>query len=96
MKRKKIIAEIKAIISDYGSFSVADVEADTSPVINAIGDTSILAEKFFSEEVELTTYIDGYEVGVNKLPYEELKKGVLKDILELAKDFKERKENNEL
>jgi hypothetical protein len=87
MKREKIIEKIKAIIEEKDSFSVCDVDGGESPVISCIGKHSVCAERFNSETVTLTEYIDGMEINESEVPYEDLKTGVLKDILKLAEEF---------
>ena len=90
MKKKKLIAKIKAIISEYGRFSTADVEANSSPVINMLGkDTCQLAENFYIDRVTAVTYVHEIETAEDFFLYEDLKNDVLTEILELAKLHKE-------
>ena len=90
MTKKKLISEIKAIISEYGGFSTADVEANSSPVIATLGkDTCQLAEYFGTDKVTAVTYVHESETAEDYILYEDLKNDVLTEILELAKLHKE-------
>lgn len=90
MIKTEIISEIKAIIAEHGSFTTADVEAQSSPCINSIGsDVVEVAESFYSDRVEATIYAHGMDVAFSSYLYEELKMDVLLEILVLAKTYKE-------
>jgi hypothetical protein len=89
MKKEKLIAEIKKIIAKYGSFSTYDVEAISSPCVEEIGDDGYkLAESFNAESVDVVTYIDDEERNAEITPYEDLTVEVLKEILLMAKKWK--------
>ena len=85
MQKRTIIKRIKTIIENYGSFSIADVEGESSPLINSMGkDNVILAERFTKDDVEGVTYVHETVVEYNNFDYEELSKDTLLEILELA------------
>jgi len=85
MQKRTIIKRIKTIIENYGSFSVADVEGESSPLINSMGkDNVILAERFTKDDVEGVTYVHETVVGYCDYAYEDLSKDTLSDILVLA------------
>jgi hypothetical protein len=84
MQKRTIIKRIKSIISEYGSFSVAEVEGESSPLINSMGkDSYVLAERFDSS-VTGVTYVHETETDENKYEYEDLSKDTLEEILYLA------------
>lgn len=89
MTKINIIKKIKAIIIDYGAFTTADVEANSSPVIKSLGkDTHQLAERFDFHKVEAVIYVHESETGSDFILYEDLSKDTLTEILSLAKDWK--------
>lgn len=88
MQKRTIIKKIKAIITNYGSFDIAEVNPETSPCVTAPGNHTHLAEKFTVDKVTVNVYaptsgsgdpIDDYE-----MDYEDLSKEVLEEILENA------------
>jgi len=87
MKKKEIIKKIKSIIENHGSFSVMDVNSESSPIISSVGkDSCILAERF-STTVTVVTYIHETEVCEDELEYEKISKDVLEEILSIAEIF---------
>lgn len=90
--KNKIIAQIKEIIRQYGSFSTADVQAESSPCVNSLGKSSQLAETFYNDKVELIIYVNDEESSSDFVTYEELKINILKEILKLAKDYQKQEE----
>ena len=86
MKKADIIKKIKAIITEWGSFNTAEVEASSSPCISTLGQhTCQLAESFNLHKVEAVTYVHENETATDYIPYEYLSANVLKHILQLAK-----------
>ena len=93
MTKKKIIAEIKSIIADYGSFNTAEVEANSSPCVATLGrHTCQLLESFSAHKAEAVTYVYEQETATDYIAYEDLKATVLTEILGLAREWKERNE----
>ena len=80
LSRHTMIGEIKRIISEWGSFSVGEVQADCSPCVQSIGDSTVfLAEGFYDDHVEVQAYHDAdgvavvgeeYEDSYENLPYD--------------------------
>ena len=90
MNKKQLITAIKNIIQNHGSFSIADIEAESSPVIASIGkDVHQLAESFNFDGVKAVTYVHETETSEELIAYENLKKDILDEILTLAWDFEE-------
>ena len=88
MQKRTIIKKIKAIITEWGGFSCADVEATSSPVIKTLGkDTCQLAERFEKDKVEAVIYVHDSETGEDYIAYEDLDKDVLEEILFLAEQW---------
>ena len=84
-----LIDSIKEIISEYGSFCTAEVEAEYSPTVNnQKGNLSHLIEYFNLKDVEVFVYgnwenpIDNYTLSYEELDYE-----TLEYILELAQKY---------
>tara|TARA_R110000796_G_scaffold58413_7_gene134981 strand:+ start:1033 stop:1311 length:279 start_codon:yes stop_codon:yes gene_type:complete len=55
MSKENLIIEINANIREHGSFTVADVEADCSPIIEAKGRLTHLGEEF--RDGDCTVYV---------------------------------------
>lgn len=92
MQKRTIIKNIKRIIDNYGSFSVAEVEGESSPLINSMGkDSHVLAERFGSS-VTGVTYVHETEIDENEYEYEELSKDTLEEILTLAEIYETEQE----
>ena len=88
MKKTEIIEKIKKIVNDYGTFTTADAEADSSPCIATLGnDTCQLIEEFGMHKVTAVTYVHESEVNEDFILYEDLKINILKVILLLAKKY---------
>ena len=93
MKKKDVINEIKTIICNYGGFGTGEVQADCSPTLNTKGNLVHLVDTFAKEEVLVGVYDGkGIEHDAYYLKYEELTLSVLKDILTLARQYKEEQE----
>jgi ribosomal protein L37AE/L43A len=89
MQKDELIEEIKEIISDYGAFNTAEVEAEASPCIYSNGGVSILAEFFLEDGVTATTYNEkGMEIHNEFNPYTDLDADVLLDIYKLCLTWK--------
>lgn len=83
--KQAFIDIIKRIINTHGTFSCADVEAESSPVIASLGSrTHQLAESFYENKVEVITYVDENESGVDFILYEDLDVDTLIEIHKLA------------
>jgi len=87
-KKEPLSKRIKAIIKEFGNFTTADVQAQSSPSIASLGGTNQLAESFNYDKAEIVTYDrNDEEVGNDNILYEDLKKDVLEEILALAEDW---------
>lgn len=85
MQKKTIIKRIRKIIVEFGSFTVADVEAESSPCIASLGkDTHQLLEEFGEHKATALTYVHETVVDEDYISYEDLDKDVLEEILLLA------------
>ena len=88
-----IIDEINEIIKDYGSFTIADVEAESSPIAYSKGKLTHLMEEF--RECGGTIYVydptsySSDEIDEYDEFYEELEDTQLEYILELAQRWAE-------
>lgn len=94
--KQTIISEINEIIREYGTFSVADVEAESSPFLETKGKLTHLAEEFMDGTCVVCVYdptsyssdeIDSYDEF-----YEEFSEEQLEYILELAQKWAEENE----
>lgn len=96
MTKEQIIEEINTIISDYGSFSTGEVEADCSPCVNTMGAIVALAEEFDTDEAKIEVYntksCSSDAISSYRLPYIDMEIKTLNEILELAKKY----ENNQI
>ncbi len=88
MTKKEIIKKIQAIIAEFGSFTTADVQAVSSPILKTIGkNTCQLAEGFLHDKVEAVLYVHESETDSEFISYHDLKKDVLEEILFLAEQY---------
>jgi hypothetical protein len=88
MERVEKIAKIKEIIETYGSFTIADIEADSSPCVGSLGRNCIqLLESFDINSVEAVVYVDDRENDSEDILYEDLKDDNIDEVLELAKKW---------
>ena len=82
------ISNIKRIVNTYGSFSVADVDGESSPCIDSMGkDNFQLAERFSADGVEAITYVHETEVSSDFIEYENLDDNIIADINLIAVNF---------
>jgi hypothetical protein len=86
-----IIEKIVDIIDDYGGFTIAEVEAESSPIIESKGKLTHLGEEFYKEHVTVRVYdpnshssdeIDEYEAR-----YQDFEEDQLAHILTLAEKW---------
>jgi len=88
MSKKEDISYIKRIIADYGSFSVGDLEGESSPIVNSLGkDNFQLAERFSLDDVTVITYVHETEVDQNDVDYGDLPDDTISEIVRLAEDY---------
>lgn len=87
MQTRTIIKSIKKIIGNYGGFSVGELQAESSPIVESLGSTYVLAESFDINCATLVTYVNDNEVDENYVSYTELEKDVLEEILFLAEMY---------
>lgn len=87
-ERQEVIDRIRNLIELNGSFTTADVQATSSPVINAINRNHyILAERFHRDSCEGFEYVHETETGSDDYEYQDLDLDVLYEILYLAEDW---------
>jgi hypothetical protein len=101
MNKAEIIKRIKAIITEHGCFSTAEVSAESSPMVAEINKNVYqLAERFYSNHTTTITYqqdstfAKGVELDEEDIDYEILSNKVLSEILELAKTFEKSQISN--
>lgn len=89
MNKTELIEVIKGRIEECGSFTVGDVYADTSPLVNSISEDVLqLAEHFYHDKITTVIYANDREVATQELPYEQLTESTLQEIWELAQQWK--------
>lgn len=95
--KKTIIKEIGKIIREYGSFTTADVNAESSPSIHQFKGINQLAEMFLNEKVKAITYDrNDDEIDEEFISYDNLNREVLDEILDLAKTWETECVNDEI
>ena len=91
MEKNEQIKEIKRIIGEWGSVTTAELELESSPCINSIGNgknnVSQLVERFYSDEVEAITYNDELGIGSENIPYESLTEDVIDEIYNIICEY---------
>ena len=85
------IAQIKNIITEWGSTSCCERELDHSPCLNSIGNgknnVSELVEQFYADSVETVVYQDETTLSYQNYEYEELPDEIIDEILEIVEDY---------
>jgi len=85
MQKRTIIKKINAIIREHGGFTTADVQAESSPSVGALKGINQLCETFQYGKAEVVTYDrNDEEIDSEYMNYEDMKKDVLEEILNLA------------
>jgi hypothetical protein len=87
MKNQELINKIEKIILTHGAFTTADVEANSSPVIQSLGSTHLLAEQFWQHKVTAVLYVNDMETNEEYIFYEDLSEDVLEEILFLCEQW---------
>lgn len=87
MGKKKNIKRINKIIKEWGGFSIADIEAESSPLVNSCGKTVQLAEIFDKDICTVTTYVNETETNQDDVAYTDLRKDTVAEILILAEEY---------
>jgi len=86
--KENIIKEIKEIINEFGSFTVSEISADHSPIIEAKGRLSHLVEEFNENDCIVYIYdpstYNSDELDSYNENYDELEITQLEYILELS------------
>jgi hypothetical protein len=87
-EKENVIEAIRKIIERHGDFSIADVEGESSPLINSMGKDNVqLAERFYLNSVDAITYVHETEVSDDSISYRDLDVDVLEEILTLAQNY---------
>ena len=83
MSKGRTINGIKSVIEKWGgSITTKEMECETSFKLDHISDKHFsLIERFYREDVEVITYIDGEEKDVFNVPYTNLSFDLLDEIL---------------
>jgi hypothetical protein len=96
MSKKSVIKRINKIIVKHGEFTIADVIAESSPVIQSLGNTHLLAEKFGEHKVTAVLYVYDMETNEDYIIYENLSLDVLNEIELLCEIWEAKGETIEL
>ena len=83
-QKQKVIDRIQTIIKKWGGFTVAEVDAGSSPVITSLGNTHLLAERFEEHKVTAVLYVNDDESDEDYINYNDLSYDVLREIEHLA------------
>ena len=82
------LKNIKRIVNTFGSFTIADLEGDSSPLINSMGKDNVqLAERFYDNGIDGITYVHETEVSDDFIEYENLDDDVIDEINTLAENY---------
>lgn len=87
--KKKIIESIKKIIAKIGSTSTGEMQSESSQVYkdHAGRHSCSLVESYNAENITVVEYVHDQEVHQFYAPYEDLKAGQLKEVLEELKEY---------
>lgn len=87
-KKERLIERIRTIIEQDGSFTTADVMAQSSPVVKTMGkNSSMLAERFGKNGVDCDIYVHETVTDSDTVEYEDMDVDVLEEILYLAEEW---------
>lgn len=87
-EKQEVIGRIRSLIETNGSFTTADVQATSSPVISSVNKNHyILAERFHRDSCEGVEYVHETETNSNDYEYQDLGLETLQEILFLADDW---------
>ena len=87
-QKKTIIKKIKAIISNVGYTTTADMESGSSPVHRSVGKDHFELAEGFAEKVKIVEYIGEMKITDYELEYEDLDKDTLENILYELETYK--------
>ena len=77
-----LIDFITSVIKENGkNLSMAEIEADTSPIVSVMGNTYNSVEVLNEDSVEVYTYTNGIETNSTTVSYTDLELDVLEDIV---------------
>lgn len=85
--REAKISKIKSIIANWGATTASELELESSPCLNSIGNGKVnvseLVEEFYADRVETITYQDELDLGYNSYTYEELPDDIIDEIYDI-------------
>lgn len=84
LTKNELLKKIKKVLSEYGSFSTGEVEADCSPSIVSKGNLVHLVEYFKEDFAEVVVYDDEVTIDEYKLSYKDMERDTLVHIAELC------------
>lgn len=91
MKKEEIIKKINEIIDNYGSFSIGEVQYETSPCVDEMGSLVALAEGFHKDYAEIEIYnpsgfssdsLESYD-----MQYSDMSIELLEEILSISENY---------
>ena len=88
MNKAQIINKIAEIVTKHGCFTTAEIQADSSPLVNSLNNNVVqLAERFYSNHAETVIYCHEVEMDTENVDYAKMTNATLLAILELAKQY---------
>ena len=86
MHRKTMIKKIKAVINEWGSFNIGELDQPTnSPIVKSIGKhTSVCIDGFNHTTVSTTTYVNDIDTETDEIDYEDLSMDLLKEVYDIV------------
>ena len=87
-KKERLIERIRTIIEQDGSFTTADVMAQSSPIVKTMGKNScMLAERFGKNGADCDIYVHETVTDSDTVEYEDMDVDLLEEILSLAEEW---------
>lgn len=87
MSKKSDIYKIKRILSEWGGTSTGELQSESSPIIFSLGNVSVLAERFYVDNVEAIVYHNDMEIDSDYMNYEDLNDDVIFQIKEILESY---------
>lgn len=93
MKRNEKISRIKSIVSEWGSFSINEVDGEECPILNKQNkDSEVMIEQINYDAVQCTEYVHGQEVNEYGVGYFDLSDEKLDEVFRITEQYETEQE----
>jgi hypothetical protein len=87
--KKEFIEYIKEVINEWGAVTSGELQLESDPIVNSLNDGEIveLIERFNTDYVSTTIYVNGIETNGQDLEYEELDFELISEIYDIISGY---------